>query len=86
MLTKSLGYIAAGIKLINISYTDHNLKELINIPISSIYKVQSHKRYFPIELLLSVDKKETHETFNNFFIFIANIVTNVSENKEEYLT
>ena len=79
-LTKSLSFIGAGIKLIDIATKDPVTKEFINIPTSNkTCKVQSRERCFPVEVLLSKDKKETYDIFQDFFTFMGNMATDESE-------
>ena len=54
-LTRSLGIIALGIKLVDIACKDLITLEYINIPSSNTCFLESRERYFLLEIILTKD-------------------------------
>ena len=77
-LTKFLGIIAAGIKLIDVSCTDPVTRDLVNVPTMDNCTSQSKDRFFPLEVTLAKDKTEVYETFTDFFQFMGDVATDAS--------
>ena len=77
-LTKSLGIIAAGVKLIDVSCTDPVTGDLVSVPAMDNCTVQSRDRCFPLEAILAKDKTEVCETFTDFFQFMGDLATDMS--------
>ena len=82
-LTKSLGVVAAGMKLIDISCKDPLSNEHVNMPLQDKCLVQSRENCFPLQTSLAKDASETHNNFESFFNFMADLSTDVSTDENE---
>lgn len=78
-LTKSLGIAAAGVKLIDVSCVELETGDFCNIPALKKCFVQSCKRCFPLEIILAKNTSKTYENFTDFFQFIEDVATDISE-------
>ena len=78
-LTKSLSIVAAGVKLIDVSCIKLETGEFCNITLSNKCLVQTFKRCFTLEIILAKDTSEIYGNFTDFFQYMADVTTDVSE-------
>ena len=81
-LTKSLGFVAAGVKLIDIACKHPITKECVNVPAAESCLTQSKERCFPYEIVIAKDNTNTYRTFEQFFTFMGDAASDgeVDEN------
>jgi len=81
-LTKSLGFVGAGVKLIDIACKHPITNECVNIPAAESCLTQSKERCFPFEIVIAKDNQNTYRTFEQFFTFIGDAASDgeVDEN------
>ena len=82
-LTRSMGIVAAGVKLIDVSVVDPVSGEFCNIPTSTNCLIQSRERCFPLKITLAKDCSETYEVFSEFYQFMADLSTDCSTEEDE---
>ena len=58
-LTKSLGFVAAGVKSIDIACKYPIAKECVNVPAAEFYHIQRKERCFLYEIIITKNKTNT---------------------------